>query len=144
MITEWVISVSKTIGGIFRRMTELKELLLVVILSFPLNAYSVDWYKVGEENGNTFFVDMDDIKKENGFVYYWELVDLKEAIFGALSKISKFKANCENKEKAMLSTTSYTGQMGKYILINEAEYDGTKFSDASLSITAKFACKRAN
>ena len=101
-----------------------------------------NWMKVGEENGDSLYVDVDNIKKSNGFVFYWELIDFKEAIYGALSRISKFKVNCVKKEKANLDITAYTGQMGKYIIINEGKYPGTLFFDASQSITMKFACDK--
>ncbi len=121
----------------------MNKLLLSILIFFSINAFAHNWYKVGEENGNSLYVDVDDLKRQNGFVYYWELIDLKEPIYGALSSISKFKANCSEKKKAMLSVNSFTGQMGKYILINEATYDGSIFVDASKSIEMKFACERA-
>jgi len=43
-------------------------------------------------------------------------------------------------EKASISITSYTGQMGKYIVINEAKNDGTRFIKDSQSSALKFAC----
>ena len=101
-----------------------------------------NWMKVGEESGDSLYVDIDNIKKNNGYVYYWELIDFKDAIYGALSRISKFKVNCAKEEKANLDITAYTGQMGKYIIINEGKYPGTLFFDASKSITTKFACNR--
>ena len=104
----------------------------------PINPHN--WQKVGKEKENTLYVDIENIKIDNGFVYYWELIDFKEAIYGALSRISKFKVNCDDQEKANLDVISYTGQMGKYIIINEGRYSGTDFFDASLSITMKFAC----
>ena len=80
------------------------------------------------------------MKKQNGYVYYSELIDFEEAIYGALSRISTFKANCATMEQANISITSYTGQMGKYIIINEAKNDGTRFIKDSTSSTLKFAC----
>ena len=35
-------------------------------------------------------------------------------------------------EQANTSITSYTGQMGKYIVINEAKNDGTRFIELSV------------
>ena len=121
----------------------MKKILLLTLLCFSINAAAINWQKVGEASGNSLYVDVDNIKKQNKFVYYWELVDFKEAIFGAYSSISKFKADCVDKKKALLIFNSYTGPMGKFRLINEATYDGTRFSDASHSIEMKFACDRA-
>ena len=123
----------------------MKKLLLLILFSFSVNAFSSDWKKVSEnQKGDSFYIDMKDIKKDKGFLYYWELIDLKEAVYGALSTIRNFKANCSEKSKAMISTSSYTGQMGKYILINEAKYNGTKFIDGSKSAVMKFACNYKN
>ena len=103
-------------------------------------AFAIDWQKVDELDGKSFYVDIANIKKQDEFVYYSELIDFKEAIYGALSRISTFKANCATLEQANISITSYTGQMGKYIVINEAKNDGTRFIDDSQSSTLKFAC----
>ena len=62
--------------------------------------------------------------------------------FLKISKSSK-RFNCENKEKSNLSITSYTGQMGKFIVINEAKNDGTRFIKAPNSKTMKYACDQA-
>ena len=102
----------------------------------------MNWHKVDELDGKSYFVDTSSIKKQNNFVYYSELIDFKEAIYGALSRISTFKANCATMEKASISITSYTGQMGKYIVINEAKNDGTRFIEDSQSSTLKFICAR--
>ena len=104
------------------------------------NAFAVDWQKVDELDGKSIYVDVTNIKKQDKFVYYSELIDFKEAIYGALSRISTFKANCATMERANISITSYTGQMGKYIVINEAKNDGTRFIKDSQSNTLKFAC----
>ena len=104
------------------------------------SAFAVDWQKVDELDGKSFYVDVANIKKQDEFVYYSELIDFKEAIYGALSRISTFKANCATMERANISITSYTGQMGKYIVINEAKNDGTRFAKDSQSTTLKFAC----
>ena len=123
----------------------MKKLLLLTFLCFYINAFSANWKKVSEnDNGDSFYIDINNIKKSEEFIYYWELIDLKEPIYGALSSIRNFKANCSEEIKAMLSTSSYRGQMGKYILINEAKYNGTKFSDASKSTVMKFACGNIN
>ena len=106
------------------------------------NAFAVDWQKVDELDGKSIYVDVTNIKKQNEFVYYSELIDFKEAIYGALSRISTFKANCATMERANISITSYTGQMGKYIVINEAKNDGTRFIEDSQSSALKFACAR--
>ena len=106
------------------------------------SAFAVDWQKVDELDGKSFYVDVANIKKQDEFVYYSELIDFKEAIYGALSRISTFKANCATMEQANISITSYTGQMGKYIVINEAKNDGTRFIEDSQSSTLKFACAR--
>ena len=123
----------------------MKKLLLLTLLCFSVNAFSSNWKKVSEnEKGDSFFIDIDNIKKQENFIFYWELIDLKEAVYGALSTIRNFKANCSEESKAMISTSSYTGQMGKYILINEAKYNGTKFIDGSKSAAMKFACNYKN
>ena len=106
------------------------------------SAFAVDWQKVDELDGKSFYVDIANIKKQDEFVYYSELIDFKEAIYGALSRISAFKANCATMEQANISITSYTGQMGKYIVINEAKNDGTRFIEDSQSSTLKFVCAR--
>ena len=106
------------------------------------SAFAVDWQKVDELDGKSFYVDIANIKKQDEFVYYSELIDFKEAIYGALSRISTFKANCATLEQANISITSYTGQMGKYIVINEAKNDGTRFIEDSQSSTLKFVCAR--
>ena len=106
------------------------------------SAFAVDWQKVDELDGKSFYVDIANIKKQDEFVYYSELIDFKEAIYGALSRISMFKANCATIEQANISITSYTGQMGKYIVINEAKNDGTRFIEDSQSSTLKFVCAR--
>ena len=106
------------------------------------SAFAVDWQKVDELDGKSFYVDVANIKKQDEFVYYSELIDFKEAIYGALSRISMFKANCATMEQANISITSYTGQMGKYIVINEAKNDGTRFIEDSQSSTLKFVCAR--
>ena len=106
------------------------------------NAFAVEWEKVDELDGKSFYVDVANIKKQDEFVYYSELIDFKEAIYGALSRINTFKANCATMERASVSITSYTGQMGKYIVINEAKNDGTRFIKDSQSNTLKFACAR--
>ena len=106
------------------------------------SAFAADWQKVDELDGKSFYVDVANIKKQDGFVYYSELIDFKEAIYGALSRISTFKANCATMERASISITSYTGQMGKFIVINEAKNDGTRFIEDSQSRTLKFACAR--
>ena len=106
------------------------------------SAFAVDWQKVDELDGKSFYVDVANIKKQDEFVYYSELIDFKEAIYGALSRISTFKANCATMEQANISITSYTGQMGKYIVINEAKNDGTRFIEDSQSSTLKFVCAR--
>ena len=106
------------------------------------SAFAVDWQKVDELDGKSFYVDVANIKKQDEFVYYSELIDFKEAIYGALSRISTFKANCATLEQANISITSYTGQMGKYIVINEAKNDGTRFIEDSQSSTLKFVCAR--
>jgi hypothetical protein len=95
---------------------------------------------VGKENGNSLYVDLDNLKKIDGFVFYSELIDFKEAIYGALSKINKFKTNCLEQERATVSYASYTGQMGKYLVINEGKMDKLRFSDGSTSKTMKFVC----
>ena len=104
------------------------------------SAFAINWQKVRESNGKTFYVDISSVKKQNGFVYYSELIDFEEAIYGALSRIKRFKANCATMEQANISITSYTGQMGKYIVINEAKNDGTRFVKESQSSTLRFAC----
>ena len=104
------------------------------------SAFAVDWRQVDELDGKSFYVDVANIKKQDKFVYYSELIDFKEAIYGALSRISTFKANCATMERANISVTSYTGQMGKYIVINEAKNDGTRFTKDSQSSALKFAC----
>ena len=104
------------------------------------SAFAVEWKKVDKSDGYSFYVDIAGIKKHDGFVYYSELIDFEEAIYGALSRISTFKANCATMEQANLSITSYTGQMGKYIVINEAKNNGTRFIKNSQSSTLKFAC----
>ena len=104
------------------------------------DAFAIDWQKVDELDGKSIYVNISSIKKQNGFVYYSELIDFKEAIYGALSRISRFKANCATMEKASISIKSYTGQMGKYIVINEARNDGTRFTKDSQSSALKFAC----
>ena len=106
------------------------------------SAFAVDWQKVDELDGKSYYVDITSIKKQNEFVYYSELIDFEEAIYGALSRINTFKANCATMERASVSITSYTGQMGKYIVINEAKNDGTRFIKYSQSSTLKFACAR--
>ena len=106
------------------------------------SAFAVDWRQVDELDGKSFYVDVANIKKQDKFVYYSELIDFKEAIYGALSRISTFKANCATMERANISITSYTGQMGKYIVINEAKNDGTRFIEDSQSSTLKFICAR--
>ena len=115
---------------------------LVLCISNP--AFSENWQKIGKENGKTLYIDADDIRKENGFIFYTELIDFDESIYGALSRISEFKLNCLKNEIANLSVTSYTGQMGKYIVINEAKNPGIRFFDSSTSTTAKYVCSRAN
>jgi hypothetical protein len=104
------------------------------------SAFAVDWQKVDELDGKSFYVDVANIEKQDKFVYYSELIDFKESIYGALSRISTFKANCATMERANISITSYTGQMGKYIVINEAKNDGTRFIEDSQSSTLRFAC----
>ncbi len=104
------------------------------------SAFAVDWQKVDELEGKSFYVDVANIKKQDEFVYYSELIDFEEAIYGALSRINTFKANCATMERATISIRSYTGQMGKYIVINEAKNDGTRFIKDSQSNTLKFAC----
>ena len=106
------------------------------------NAFAADWQKVDELDGKSFYVDIANIKKQDEFVYYSELIDFEEAIYGALSRISTFKANCATMEQANISITSYTGQMGKYIIINEAKNDGTRFIKEPQSTTLKFVCTR--
>ena len=106
------------------------------------SAFAVDWQKVDELDGKSFYVDVANIKKQDEFVYYSELIDFKEAIYGALSRISTFKANCATMERANISIISYTGQMGKFFVINEAKNDGTRFIKDSQSSTLKFACAR--
>ena len=105
-------------------------------------AFAIDWQKVDELDGKSFYVDIASIEKQDEFVYYSELIDFEEAIYGALSRISTFKANCATMERANISITSYTGQMGKYIVINEAKNDGTRFAKDPQSSTLKFACAR--
>jgi len=119
-----------------------KYFVFASLLYISLDAYSADWQKVEESKGESIYVDVNSIEKLNGFVYYSELIDFKEAIYGALSRISEFKVDCEKKEKANLSITSYTGQMGKFIIINEAKNDGTRFIKSPQSITMRFACDR--
>ena len=106
------------------------------------NTFAADWQKVDEFDNKSIYVDIASVKEHNGYVYYSELIDFKEAIFGALSRIKKFKAKCATMEQANLSIRSYTGQMGKYIVINEAKNDGTRFIKDSKSSTLKFACSR--
>ncbi|MDA9689730.1 hypothetical protein N9V13_04895 [Betaproteobacteria bacterium] len=106
------------------------------------SAFAMDWQKVHESDGKSFYVDIANIKKQDKFIYYSELIDFEEAIYGALSRISTFKANCATMERANTSITSYTGQMGKYIVINEAKNDGKRFIKDSQSSTLKFACAR--
>ena len=105
-------------------------------------AFAIDWQKVDELDGKSFYVDIANIKKQDEFVYYTELIDFEEAIYGALSRISTFKANCATMERANMSIISYTGQMGKFFVINEAKNDGTRFIKDSQSSTLKFACAR--
>ena len=121
-------------------MFDMKKIILSILLFLSIHAHAVNWHQVGKENGNSLYVDLDNLKEIDGFVFYSELIDFKEAIYGALSRISKFKVNCVDQEKANLDVISYTGQMGKYIIINEGRYSGTDFYDSSLSITMKFAC----
>ena len=104
------------------------------------SAFAIDWQKVDELDGKSFYVDIANIKKQDEFVYYSELIDFEEAIYGALSRINTFKANCATMERATISIRSYTGQMGKYIVINEAKNDGTRFIEDSQSSTLRFAC----
>ena len=104
------------------------------------SAFAVDWQQVDELDGKAFYVDVANIKKQDKLVYYSELIDFKEAIYGALSRISTFKANCATMERANISITSYTGQMGKYIVINEAKNEGTRFVKEAQSSTLKFVC----
>ena len=106
------------------------------------SAFAIDWHKVDEFDGKSYYVDISNIKKQDKFVYYSELIDFEEAIYGALSRIRTFKANCATMEQASISVTSYTGQMGKYIVINEAKNDGTRFIKDTQSNTLKFACAR--
>ena len=117
------------------------HLFFVCIFVFS-SAFATDWQKVDELDGRSFYVDIANIKKQDEFVYYSVLIDFEEAIYGALSRISTFKANCATMEQANLSIRSYTGQMGKYIVINEAKNDGTRFIKDSQSSTLKYACAR--
>lgn len=121
-------------------MFDMTKITLSILLCLSTHAHAVNWHQVGKENGNSLYVDLDNLKEIDGFVFYSELIDFKEAIYGALSKINKFKTNCLKQERATVSYASYTGQMGKYLVINEGKMDKLRFSDGSTSKTMKFVC----
>ena len=73
----------------------MKTILFSILVLFSVNAFSFNWKKVGEAQGNYIYVDVDNIKKHNGLVYLSTLIDLFEpSRSGANSYIHKWDTNC--------------------------------------------------
>ena len=67
-----------------------------------------NWQKIGEANGNSLYVDVANIKKHDEFIFYWELINFGEEIYGANSRVTKFKGNCLRKVQSKHEIISYS------------------------------------
>ena len=92
----------------------MKNLLLISLLCFCVNAYAFNWKKVSKSEDEDFiYVDTKSIKEQNGLVHYWELIDSLEPALGANSAISKYKVDCGKEKVTYLTDTYYSQSMGK-------------------------------
>ena len=92
----------------------MKKLLLLSLLGFCINGFSINWKKViVDRSGDSYYVDVDNIKEQNGFLYYSRLEDYLEPRNGDYSFIRKFKVDCAKGKRIWLSDTFYNQPMGR-------------------------------
>ena len=92
----------------------MKKLLLLSLLGFCINGFSINWKKViVDRSGDSYYVDVDNIKEQNGFLYYSRLEDYLEPRNGDYSFIRKFKVDCTKRKRIWLSDTFYNQPMGR-------------------------------
>ena len=92
----------------------MKKLLLLALLGFSINGFSVNWKKViVDRSGDSYYVDVDNIKKQNGLLYYSRLEDYLRPRNGDYSFIRKFKVDCTKGKRIWLSDTFYNQPMGR-------------------------------
>ena len=92
----------------------MKKLLLLSLLGFCINGFSINWKKViVDRSGDSYYVDVDNIKEQNGFLYYSRLEDYLEPRNGDYSFIRKFKVDCTKGKRIWLSDTFYNQPMGR-------------------------------
>jgi hypothetical protein len=103
----------------------MKKLLLITLLCFCVNAYAFNWAKVTEsEDRNSYYVDIDNIRKHNNLVYYWTLVDYKKPFNNKhFSEIAKYKVDCGEQKKTLLSITAYSQPMGENRISDETIFN---------------------
>ena len=92
----------------------MKKLLLLSLLGFCINGFSINWKKViVDRSGDSYYVDVDNIKEQNGLLYYSRLEDYLEPRNGDYSFIRKFKVDCTKGKRIWLSDTFYNQPMGR-------------------------------
>ena len=92
----------------------MKKLLLLSLLGFCINGFSINWKKViVDRSGDSYYVDVDNIKEQNGLLYYSRLEDYLEPRNGEYSFIRKFKVDCTKGKRIWLSDTFYNQPMGR-------------------------------
>lgn len=108
-----------------------KKLFLLTILIFSLvfsSAGFAEWKEVAKSDvGDSFYIDFERIKQHNGRTYFWRLDDYKKPITtGNLRKLSSrhyIEGDCDVFRLKMLGSTFFDGPMASGKSLDASETD---------------------
>ena len=122
---------------------------ILIIITFSSLSYS-EWSKVTESSssGNIIYIDPARIEKIKNFIYYFSLTDYKKPVFGDLSVIVHYQADCKHSRERGLNWVFYKRQMGQGKGVSENSHDeewtypSDHGSSSSRGVVLKKVCEK--
>ena len=86
----------------------MKQLMLMVVLTFSCNAMA-EWVEYStRSNGNIYFYDDMRVEKNGNQINVWTRIRYKTSLMGAFSYQSLLKIDCSEKSETILQSTFYS------------------------------------
>ena len=122
----------------------MKKLILICLLTSPINGFAVKWEKLTKGyDGNFIYVDVNNIETNEGRVYYSSLIDFLKPTGKSYSLVSKYKVDCGEEQMTWLSTNYYSQPMGKGKIISKSTVEQIRLpqTDTIARMELLFVCK---